>query len=151
MVTNRITTCSHKKDNWNSSTWYELLSMAISRLQRRFAYTFRLSVGFTLYLVVRSLYPLIRIRIGLLNYARIGHLATNTELCMRRMFVASPARKTINIFLAGTPPANRQLLEMIKRKLVVVENNYLYELVQSIYQRTLDDKIWINLIIYFYN
>ena len=121
------------------------MSMAISRLQRRFAYIFRLSVGFTLYLVVKSLYPIIRIRIGLLNYARIGHLATNTELCMRRMSVASPARKTVNIFLTGTPPANRQLLEMIKRKLIVVESNYLYELVQSIWQRTLDDKIWISL------
>ena len=145
MATNRITTFSHKKDNWNSSTWYELLSMAISRLQRRFTYGFRLSVGFTLFLVVRSLYPFIRIRIGLLNYARIGHLATNTELCMRRMSVASPTRKTVNVFLAGTPPANRQLLEMIKRKLIVVENNYLYELLQAIYQRTIDDKIWINL------
>ena len=145
MATKRITLLRYNNDNWSFSTWYERMSMAISRLQRRFAYIFRLSAGFTLYLVVRSLYPLIRIRIGLLNYARIGHLATNTELCMRRMSVASPARKTVNIFLAGNPPANRQLLEMIKRKLIVVESNYLYELLQSIYQRTLDDKIWISL------
>ncbi len=121
------------------------MSMAISRLQRRFTHIFRLSVAFPLYLFVRILYPLIRIRIGLLNYARIGHLATNTELFMRRMSVASATSKNINIFLAGTPPANRQLLEMIKRKLIVVESNYLYELVQLIYQRTLDDKIWISL------
>ena len=121
------------------------MRMAISRLKRQFTHIFRLSVGFSFYLFVRILYPLIRIRIGLLNYARIGHLATNTELCMRRMSVASPGRKTINIFLAGTPPANRQLLEMIKRKLIVVESNYLYEVLQSIYQRTLDDKIWISL------
>ena len=121
------------------------MSMALSRLQGQLTYVLRLLIGFTLFFVVRILYPLIRIRIGLLNYARIGHLATNTELCMRSMSVASPARKTINIFLAGTPPANRQLLEMIKRKLIVVESNYLYEVLQSIYQRTLDDKIWISL------
>ena len=113
------------------------MSMALSRLQGRLTYVLRLLTGFTLFFVVRILYPLIRIRIGLLNYARIGHLATNTELCMRRMSVASPARKTINIFLAGTPPANRQLLDMIKRRLIVVESNYLYEMLQTIYQLSL--------------
>ena len=117
----------------------------MSWLKRRLTYVFRLSVGWTIFVCVRSLHPFIRIRIGLLNYARIGHLATNTELCMRRMSVASPTRKTVNIFLAGTPPANRQLLDMIKRRLIVVESNYLYEMLQSIYQRTLDDKIWISL------
>lgn len=121
------------------------MRMSFSWLKSRFIYVFRLVVGHTCFFVIKIAYPLIRIRIGLLNYARIGHLATNTELCIRRMSVASNESKDLKIFFSGTPPANRQLLDMIRRRLTVVENHYLYEILESIYQRTNEDKVWINL------
>ena len=119
--------------------------MIIGWLPSRLIHIIRLLMGYSIVFIVKSLNPLVRIKIGLLNYARIGHLATNTELCMRRMSIMSDKAHSINIFFAGTPPANRQLLDMIKRRLTVVENHYLYGILEAIYQRSNDDQIWINL------
>lgn len=56
-------------------------------------------------------------RAGLLRYDRIGHLAGNTEIFLRRRAAGKNGGK---IMLFSGPPANRQLLDMIARRLPVV-------------------------------
>lgn len=64
-----------------------------------------------------------------LYFERIGHLAINTDLFMRRKQLYGIPPDALYIFLSG-PPANRQLLEMWKRHLNIIENeqllNFLY-------------------------
>ena len=68
--------------------------------------------------------PFHRIRLGTLREDRIGHLATNTELWMRlRQRDGSPSNSST--FFVCWNPANRQLLEMWKRKIKVVESKVL--------------------------
>ena len=80
-------------------------------------------VGFVapiLYLVE----PFLRVRIAGLKSDRIGHLASNVDLFMRRNQLHGRARRTSHVFIAGNP-ANEQLLRMWRRKLTIVESKRL--------------------------
>lgn len=86
--------------------------------------------------------PLIRIRIGLLYHARIGHLAINTEIFLRRRSVEG--ERDFYIFLCGKP-ANNQLLKMIKRRVLVIENRACPLIYWAIKTLNNQSSIWVDI------
>ena len=54
------------------------------------------------------------IRIGIIRYQRIGHLAGNCDIFFRSLQLSKNPRK-LNYILVAYDPANQQLLEMWKR------------------------------------
>lgn len=101
-------------------------------------------LGFFVLIGLKILEPLVKIRVGKLGHDRIGHLAANTELFLRRQSRNKVSARELHIFLTGKP-ANHQLLAMIKRRLHVFENRILLKLHNSIKPYTRDSKIWIDL------
>jgi len=98
-------------------------------------------LGFLCLMVIRLKF---KIRLGKLVYMRIGHLAANTEIFLRRQSQHENSDKEIFIFLTGMP-VNRQLLTMIKRKIFVVECPMLVRLYDSIKPCIPKSEIWIDL------
>jgi len=79
---------------------------------------------------------------GAIHSYRIGHLAANTEMYLRlRQLGRIPDDKTY-IFVSGENPANRQLLEMYKKHLTIIENQILFEFLMQYGPRVLNH--WIN-------
>ena len=100
--------------------------------------------GFFVFIGLKVIEPLVKIRVGKLSHDRIGHLAANTELFLRRQSRSEDSARELHVFLTGKP-ANHQLLAMIKRRLHVFENRILLKLHNSIKPYTRGSKIWINL------
>jgi len=100
-----------------------------------------------LFLVLPVLYclePFRKFRFSLLYTRRIGHLAGNTDLFLRKRQINGTDPKTVYVF-AGINPANRQLLEMFKRHLPIYENRWLTRFlfyIRPILERT---RFWENL------
>jgi len=78
-------------------------------------------------LILFVLSPFCKVKIGLLFTQRIGHLAVNTDLFLRRRQLVQDDH-VFYIFFAGKP-CNRQLLDMWKRHLYIIENQLLYDLI----------------------
>lgn len=81
-----------------------------------------LGAGALAALLLRLLEPWRRIRVGLIPYERIGHLAINTERFLRAS-ARTPDAKVSAILVSG-PPANEQLLKMIARRTQVVSSRW---------------------------
>lgn len=102
-------------------------------------YLARLAVRAAGLIFVAGLYllrPLLKLKIGRLRYERIGNLAVNTELFLRRRALSDDGAR--RVFLSGSP-CNRQLLTMIRRRLTVVESPALvkaYEICRSLLDTT---------------
>ena len=103
-----------------------------------------LSVGLMAYFLLRLLRPLIRISVGCLHFDRIGHLSLNTELYLRCLASDKSRLKQYQVFVSGKP-ANRQLLRMIKRRVLVVENRTVLWIYESLYLLFSCSNIWIDL------
>jgi len=108
-------------------------------IKRRLVINFILRpIGFPFVLVlIPFLYmiePFKKIRIAVISSDRIGHLALNTELFLRRrQFNRSDLPDVTNIFLLKEgKAANRQLVKMFKRNLFILESNSLFLLYMSI-------------------
>lgn len=111
--------------------------------------TFKTPLKFLLWVLVlvgvRVVRPFVTVRIGkLFNYGRIGHLAANTELYLRRRSRSKEAEKEWHVFVTGQP-ANRQLLTMIKRRMTVIENSFCLRLCDYVQARHPDAEFWIEL------
>ena len=63
-------------------------------------------------------------------YARIGHLAANTELFLRRRNAGLIERENKYIGVGGKP-CNRQLLNMFKREMPIIENKFLSGVIKT--------------------
>jgi len=88
--------------------------------------------------VLFALEPFRKIRFGLIYTRRIGHLAGNTDLFLRKLQIGRADPKAVYI-LAGIDPVNRQLFEMLKRHLPVYEIRWLTRVLfylRPILQRT---------------
>lgn len=94
--------------------------------------TMALLVALPVFALLLMLRPWQKIRIGALTTERLGHLALNVDLFCRRHQLQDLKQDELVIFLAGRP-ANRQLLDMWKRKLCVVECDFL----KNIFEQTL--------------
>lgn len=101
-------------------------------------------LGFFVFIGLKVIEPLIKIRVGKLHHDRIGHLAANTELFLRRHAKRTNTDRELHIFVTGKP-ANRQLFRMIKRRVRVFESRILVKLYVSIKPYTRASKIWIDL------
>ncbi len=101
-------------------------------------------LGIFVFSSLRLLEPVFKIRVGKLKHDRIGHLAANTELYLRRQTRRENAKKEFHVFVTGKP-ANRQLLRMIKRKIRVIENRLLVKLYVYAKKFARVSKIWIEL------
>ena len=74
-----------------------------------------------LLLIIRTMKPLMLLRIGCLKSKRVGHFAANTELycCDLDEGINTPNRFFADLFFAPPPVSNNQLLKMWKRVLHV--------------------------------
>ena len=66
--------------------------------------------------------PFVWVKVGILNYGRIGHLALNTDLFLRRRQLGIYSDGPFYCFLSNPNPANRQLLTMFKRAVPIYES-----------------------------
>lgn len=96
------------------------------------------------FVVVRAVQPLLRVRVGKLRYRRIGPLALNTELCLRRQWRGQNAGREIHVFVTGKP-ANRQLLRMIRRRMWVIENPLVLQAYEFLRARHPVSDLWIEI------
>jgi putative glycosyltransferase (TIGR04372 family) len=73
---------------------------------------------FVLYL----LKPLFRIQFLKIRDERIGHLAANTDLFLRRLKLGIIRKKrTLFVGIASTKPSNKQLFKMFKREMTIIQ------------------------------
>ena len=100
--------------------------------------------GLPIIYILEKIDWIIRIRFIRLHYKRIGHLSTNTELYLRRRSLSKQKRLQIDICISGKP-ANHQLLKMIKRKIIVLENNIILKIYHKVKEKTPNSKLWIEL------
>lgn len=62
---------------------------------------------------------------------RIGHLAANTDLFLRRLQLKKIDNKILYIGIASSKTANKQLLKMFQRKMPIIENELAYQIVEK--------------------
>ena len=72
------------------------------------------------------------VKVGFIPYFALGHLALNTDLFLRQRTLGKTEPRTHYILLSGEAPANRQLLEMFKRCLNIVESDWLYYVLSEV-------------------
>jgi putative glycosyltransferase (TIGR04372 family) len=93
-----------------------------------------------LILILWILKPFFWLKLGMLNYSRIGHLALNTDLFLRRRQLGIYPDGPYYCFVSHPyNPANRQLLRMWKRLLPIYESRifcYLFSGMLPILKRT---------------
>lgn len=74
-------------------------------------------------IVIVCLRPIVQIKIVYILADRIGHLAFNTDLFLRKLQLqkGKDSKKTIYIGIAQSPSANKQLLKMFSREIIIVQ------------------------------
>src|SRR3972149_7491860 len=72
--------------------------------------------GGFLFVILTIIYPIQKIKFCAIIFHRIGHLAANTELFLRRLRAGYYDKDCLYIgfSIAGMKPSNRQLLDMFK-------------------------------------
>jgi putative glycosyltransferase (TIGR04372 family) len=94
-------------------------------LKRAAVYYLTLIIAPVIVLLIDLFRPLIKVRIGWLMYLRLGNLSSNTEFYLRRCSRKNNKVREVCLFVGGVvtgKPANKQLFQMIKRKLPVLDN-----------------------------
>lgn len=95
--------------------------------------------------ILQAIEPIVKIRIGYLyNNERIGHLAYSADLYLRRMTLQAKSRLEIHVVIVKSP-ANQQLLNLIKRKMLVLEGHLFLKLYHALRLRTSKARVWIDL------
>ncbi|MBN1870833.1 MAG: TIGR04372 family glycosyltransferase [Candidatus Omnitrophica bacterium] len=84
---------------------------------------------------------LIRVRIGKLEDDRIGHLAHNTDIYLRRMKMGKKVWREWHLMVCDKT-ANRQLLSMIKRRLCVLEHPIFLKFYKAARGWSYPSRIW---------
>ncbi len=75
-----------------------------------------------LILLLYLIKPILKIQFLKIRDERIGHLAANTDLFLRRLELGIIKKKrTLFVGLASTKPSNKQLLTMFKREMIVIQ------------------------------
>ena len=95
-------------------------------------------MGCVVIAVLFCLKPFCSIKIGNIYFHRLGHLALNTDLFLRRLQSGEIPDKHFYIFISGKP-CNQQLLKMFKIHLRIVENDFLFKMWQicmPLFQKT---------------
>ena len=114
---------------------WDSLKCRLSRGEYRYIYTvvinklwwaFGVLLSPVLIIFFYTLRPMIWVKIGRLTANRIGHLAYNTDLFLRRLQLgAYPAKARYYFVSSKKDICNRQLLTMFRRVLRICENDFL--------------------------
>ncbi len=96
----------------------------IRLFQKSIIWTVRVIFALAVLPLLYLIEPFKKIRFHIMFTRRIGHLAGNTDLILRRLQLGHLDPKALYI-LAGVEPVNRQLFEMLKRVLHVYESRWL--------------------------
>ena len=83
---------------------------------------------YLLLLCVSLFYP---VKVGFLYRERLGHLALNTDLYLRRRHLGLIDRKGLSIFFVYKP-SNRQLVNMFSRVMLVVNSEFLSKILSPL-------------------
>lgn len=67
------------------------------------------------------------VRLGFLYHERLGHLALNTDLYLRRRYLGLIPKSEVHIFFVYAP-ANHQLVKMFSREILLVNSEFLSKL-----------------------
>lgn len=81
----------------------------------------------TIWLLLYLINLFVKVKIGFLYHERLGHLALNTDLFLRRLKLGLLPSDVHYIFFVYSP-ANRQIVKMFKRHLNIVESEFLSKL-----------------------
>ncbi len=115
-------------EKFRRKTWRDIIEGVLIRIFYIYpvmilAPLFNLTVLVMLFVIA----PVRRVKIGFLITERIGHLSINTDLFLRKQQLIKEPDNITHIFIAGKP-CNRQLLNMWKRHLRIIENRVLHDL-----------------------
>ena len=93
--------------------------------------------GGFLFVILTIIYPIQKIKFCAIIFHRIGHLAANTELFLRRLRAGYYDKDCLYIgfSIAGMKPSNRQLLDMFKRNFAIIENRLFGKIIYSLPMR----------------
>ncbi len=84
-----------------------------------------------LYLFIAGASLIKPVKFGFLYRERLGHLALNTDLYLRRRYLGIIPANQIHIFFVYRP-ANKQLVQMFSRKMIIIDSELLFKLVSPI-------------------
>ncbi len=79
---------------------------------------------------LKILSPFVKVKFCPIIYTRIGHLAVNTEVFLRRLRSGCLEKGVKYVGVSGKP-CNRQLLRMIKREMPIIENRLFSGVIKS--------------------
>jgi len=97
---------------------YKFFSKEINIIKNYPILLITLSISFFLLILFTLLWPIFRIRFGLINCDRIGHFSANTELYLCNRLISKSYY--FDIFYYPKSPVNQQLSIMVKRKLIIL-------------------------------
>lgn len=104
----------------------------------------RTATGGTVLIGLWLLRPLVTVRVGFLDYDRIGHLASNTEYWLRTVY-ANRRRGEIFVLLSTTKPANFQLVAMFQRVIRIILNDRLHAIMLAAHKQWPSWSLWLSL------
>jgi putative glycosyltransferase (TIGR04372 family) len=71
------------------------------------------------------------VKFGFLYHERLGHLALNTDLYLRRRYLGAIPKNEIHIFFVYLP-ANKQLVRMFSREMILINSEFMSKLFSPI-------------------
>lgn len=71
------------------------------------------------------------IKLGFIFHERLGHLALNTDLYLRRRYLGMYSSDEIHLFFVYAP-ANMQLVRMFSRRMTLIKSEFLFKLLSPI-------------------
>jgi len=101
-------------------------------------------IWFSLMLIRFLILPFFDFKIGILYSDKIGRFLGNTEFYLRKKSLSFEKKRTIHILLSGKS-VNKQVLEMISRKSIVIKNEKIFNIINNCKKLTMDSIIWIDL------
>ena len=76
--------------------------------------------------------PVVHLRIGLIRHRSIGSLTGNTEYFLRCEKMITSRQWELKILVSGHNPVNRQIITMLKRCSLVIESDWLWNMLNNI-------------------
>lgn len=111
--------------------------LTLNRMIRRFKYKLNDVLDKMLHFIVYPILCVVNlykpVKIARLNEDRIGHLAVNTEVYLRRVQLGMLDKNQFTIFIANKSMiANQCLYDMLKRYIYIVDNIFLFRILYPI-------------------
>ena len=88
-------------------------------------------LGFIILFFLYIVKPFKFVKLLPIIHTRIGHLASNTDLFLRRLQLKRREKEGIFYLGVSGKPVNQQLLTMFKRKLPIIQNDHVHRILNS--------------------